>query len=139
MSEPIKNKGVRSPRKKSYKKMSFDELIKEKETALLIINELRDMATNTLLEIEELTKRLNVPPSRTSPTSNKSYIHPTSQHYNSTSTTSKNHNSQDSDTDEEDEKELLEFGALNTYDGGNMSPSIRLIDPEETLGFRQYQ
>jgi len=132
MTDTSNTSKPRRTRKKSYKRMSFDELIKEKEAALAVINELRDMAMNTLLEIEELTKKLNVSPNPVS-ISRNNYVDPTSAQFAYTSPSESSYRF-DNQEAEQDEKETIEFIAQS--DAGEVS--VRLIDPEENMNFRQY-
>jgi hypothetical protein len=133
MTDTSNTSKPRRTRKKSYKKMSFDELIKEKEAALAVINELREMAMNTLLEIEELTKKLNVSPNPVSISKNN-YVDPTSAQFAYTPPNGVPYSFNNQEIEQEDEKETIEFTAQS--DAGEVS--IRLIDPEENMNFRQY-
>lgn len=112
-------------RAKAYKRMSLDELIKEKGKAIAIIQQLRQLAIDTLLDIDGLMRQLNIP------IESPPNLPPSSLGFPSSLLTSP---APPSNNPIEREDFSIQF----THQSEAGEVNISLINPEDSLDFRQF-
>jgi len=112
-------------RPKAYKRMSLDELIKEKGKAIAIIQQLRQLAIDTLLDIDGLMRQLNI--SIESPPN----LPPSPLGFPSSLLTSPAPPSNNP-------IEREDFSVQFTHQSEAGEVNISLINPEDSLDFRQF-
>jgi len=109
------------PRKKSLKNLPLEELIREKNRAINILEELKRRSIETLLEINELTSKLKIDID----------IPNTSIANVKNNTDFSQYNPYPIANEEQDQDQGVEIKGSFSPDG-NLSPGIRMLSMEES-------